>query len=169
MRAADDGAFGERTVELIEGEVYEKMSENHPHRTASALIDEALRVAFGSDYHVREGLGLPLSPRSQPKPDVFVLRGTARSFRGREEGPEDVALVVEIVDSRMDTAQRKLRVYGAAGLPESWILDLRTRTLAVHREPHAKGYASVTTYDEGATVAPLERPDANLAVADLLP
>lgn len=169
VSAAQEGAFGERTVELIEGEIYEKMAENHPHRTASSLIVEALRSAFGAGYTFREGLGLPLGPRSQPKPDVFVLRGAPQSFRGREEGPEDAALVLEIVDSRRDTAQQKIKLYGAAGLTEYWILDLRTRTLAVHRDPHPKGYARVETYGEDDTVAPLERPDAPIPVADLLP
>ena len=170
VRAADEGLFGERTVELLEGELYEKIAENRPHRSASSLTAEALRTAFGSAYNVREELGLPLGPFSQPKPDVFVLRGTAREFATvREEGPEDVALVVEIADTRRDTAQRKVRLYGAAGLPEYWILDLRTRTLVVHREPHAKGCGSIESYPETALVAPLERPERTVVIAELLP
>ena len=169
VRAADDGAFGERTVELIDGEIYEKMGENHPHRQSTRRAMTALRLAFGAAGVVQAETGLPLGNRSQPKPDLSVLRGTDADYAQREEGPEDVALVVEIVDSRRDTAQQKIKLYGAAGLPEYWILDLRTRTLVVHRDPHAKGYARVETRDETATVCPLERPDAPVAVADLLP
>lgn len=162
--------FGGRTVELLEGQVYERLQPRRAFRASSSLTIEAVRLSFGSAYTVRQDTGLPLGRRSQPKPSVFVLRGTAREFASvREEGPEDVALVVEIVDSRRDTAQRKVRVYGTAGVPEHWILDLRTRTLAVYREPVAKGYASVERYGEDASVAPLERPESPVAIADLLP
>ena len=169
VRAVDDGAFGDRTVELLEGEVYEKMAEHHPHRQVTRRLVEALRAVFGGTGVVQAESGIPMGRRSQPKPDVSVLRGVLEDYDTREEGPEDVALVVEVVDSRRDTAQKKVKVYGAAGVPEYWILDLRTRTLVVHREPHAKGYASVERFGEEASVAPLEHPDSPVAVADLLP
>ena len=169
VREVDRGTFGDRAVELLNGVVFEKMGENYPHRHAMRKAMKVLRLVFGDAGVVQAEAGIPLAGRSQPKPDLSVLRGSESNYDHREEGPEDVALVVEIVDSRRDTAQRKLRVYGAAGLPEYWILDLRTRTLAVHREPHGKGYASVESHAEDATVATLERPDVPVAVADLLP
>lgn len=78
--------------------------------------------------------------RSQPKPDVTVLRGTVDEFRRREEGREDAALVVEVVDSREDTAKGKRGLYARAGIPKYWILDVNWRTLTIHREPEAGEY-----------------------------
>jgi Uma2 family endonuclease len=81
----------------------------------------------------------------------------------------DTALVIEISDStlRLDRT-RKAPIYGAAGIPEYWILNLRDRALEMHREPTPDGYGYIKRIDERASVRPLHA-DVEVTVADLLP
>jgi Uma2 family endonuclease len=61
----------------------------------------------------------------------------------------------------------KAPLYAAAGVPEYWILDLTTSTLAVYREPASDGYRSLRTIAADGAVAPLAFA-TDLRVADLL-
>ena len=167
LRAAEGGAFEDRRVELIEGELIETVGENHPHRYATMAISEVLRAAFGAGFLVQRDAPIPMG-RSQPKPDVVVLRGDLTTFRSREEGPDDAALIVEVVDSREDTAHGKRGLYARAEIPEYWILDVNRRVLTIHREPEAGEYGRVNTLREGDRARPLEARD-DVLVADLLP
>jgi Uma2 family endonuclease len=169
MRADQAGAFGEKRVELLAGEVFEKMGQNHAHRASTTLVSDALREVFGVGHTIRQQMTFPLTTESVPEPDVAVLVGTGRTFAARLETIGDVALFVEIVDSRRDTAYRKRNVYAQAGVVEYWILDVNKRRLEVHRDPSAKGYESVVTYGVADSITPLLAVGGTILVADLLP
>lgn len=163
------GLFGEREYELLDGQLYEIMSTNGPHRSASRRVARALRAVFGEGFDVSQEAELPLAPRSQPRPDVLVLRGDLDQFDLRDEGPEDTALVIKVVDTREDTAVVKIGLYARAGIPEYWILDVNTRRLTVLRDPEDGEYRSTLVLDETKTVRPVEVGAGEIAVADLFP
>ena len=84
--------------------------------------------------------------------------------------PTTAILVVEVSDETLHRDRTvKQRLYARCGLPEYWILALPDACLEVYREPAATGYRSVTTLRTGDRIAPLARPGAAVAVADLLP
>ncbi len=45
-----NGAFGDRRVELIEGEVYEMAPQDNPHAIMVERACETLRAAFGKGF-----------------------------------------------------------------------------------------------------------------------
>ena len=55
----------EDRVELIDGEILETTPQQSPHATAVSLVYEALRVAFGTDVHIRTLLPLALGEESR--------------------------------------------------------------------------------------------------------
>jgi Uma2 family endonuclease len=173
VRLADAGYFGpEARVELIEGEVLQKVGQGNAHIYSVTALAEALRTVFGGDYLVRQQLALPLAARSQPEPDVSVLRGPAERYDGRDPSLEDVALVVEVSDSSLAFDRGpKLAMYARAGIGEYWILNLVDRRLEVHRRPLAElgAFGDVTLVGEGEGVGPLAVPDGRVDVARLLP
>jgi Uma2 family endonuclease len=160
----------ERRTELIDGVIYDMAAQNSMHATGYRLVEEALRAAFppGSGFEVRGQLPLALSDDSEPEPDVAVVRGSIRDFRDRH--PTTAALIVEVADSSLlHDRKRKAALYAQTGIPEYWILNLVRRTLEVHRDPAEGAYRSRTILRAADTVAPLARPEAALAVRDLLP
>ena len=162
-------------LELLEGLLLVKEPQSSAHMTAVRLVEEALRAAFGTGWDVRPQGPIALDRRSEPEPDVSVVRGSPRDYR--EAHPTSPVLVVEVAlaSLRLDRT-RKCRAFARAGVPEYWILNLVDRALEVHREPgrlaeprRRWGYRSVEALGPEGIVSPLAAPAARVAVADLLP
>jgi Uma2 family endonuclease len=162
-------------IELIGGQMIVAEPKGSPHETAIGLTADALRVAFGAGWMVREHSPVALDDESEPEPDVSVVRGQWRDYR--VEHPSRPALIVEVSESRLAFDRRyKGSLYARAGIADYWIVNLRRRVLEVYREPVAApaarfgwAYATVRTIREHATVSPLAAPTVTVAVADLLP
>src|SRR5690348_14013603 len=73
----DAGAFApDERLELIEGDLIEKMPQNTPHATGIRASEEAMRSAFPRGHDVRVQLPLGVGEYSQPGPDVAVVKGS---------------------------------------------------------------------------------------------
>lgn len=169
-RLLDLGAFApEVKVELVDGEIVEKMSAKPPHSNTVAQLGDILARLFGSGFHAREEKPVTIVG-SEPEPDVAVIVGTRAGFFARHPGSEDIALVVEVSDTTLpfDRGQ-KASLYARAGVRELWIADLNGRRLLIHRGPMPDGtWTEVVTYGPESRVRPLAA-DGELLVADLLP
>jgi Uma2 family endonuclease len=155
---------------LLDGQLYQKRGQNKPHTRTLRLASSALRTAFGSSVDVSCQVPLHLAGEA-PEPDVTVLGGTAEEFASRDPVSEDVALLVEVADSRLDLARGpKVYLYARLGISEYWILDLRSRTLGVRRGPRSGTgeWTETRIYSESESILPL-RALAEVRVADLLP
>jgi len=64
--------------------------------------------------------------------------------------------------------EKKLPIYGRAGVQEVWIVNLPERVIEVYREPHFTGYASKTILRAGDQAKPQAFPDVTVDVAGLL-
>jgi Uma2 family endonuclease len=174
MAGAGIFAPGER-VELIEGEIIAMTPQDSPHATAGSLAEEALRGAFGPEFHVRSQRPLNLGQESEPEPDAAVVRGRPRDYVHAH--PTTAVLVVEISDTTLAFDRGpKAALYARAGIPEYWIVNLVDRVLEVHRDPgplpHAPAeysFRSILRLGPAATVNPLQAPAATVRIADLLP
>ena len=175
-RLIDHGLLDEDDpVELLDGLLLVKEPQHSPHRTSVLLAAKALEHAFGEGWFVQSQSPITLDDRSEPEPDVCVVRGSPRDYV--ESHPRRPVLVVEVAQSRLRLARgRKAAVYARARITDYWIVNLVDRVLEVHREParpgparRGWGYASVETLGADATVTPLAAPDAVVRVADLLP
>ncbi len=154
-------------VELLEGEIILKMSQNFPHIDAVRAVAKALRAIFGEGFDVSQQLPIR-TPDSVPEPDVLVLKGEWESFKGRNPRPEEVALVVEVADTSLAyDREEKSRIYAHAAFGEYWIVNLHDRLLEVRRRPLASGvYAETKVY---GTEASIEVGATTLQVASLFP
>lgn len=164
-----DDLFPEgKGVELIDGLIYTKMSQNDPHVTALSAVFAALQEAFGPGFHLWMQVPLKYGTHNAPEPGVYVLRGTWRDYDGRRPDPlTDVPLVVEVSDSSLAKDRRlKAGLCARAGLPEYWIVNLRDRTLEVYRRPEQGAYTEMIVLHEGKSVA---AGSGTVAVADVLP
>ncbi|HEU4371490.1 MAG TPA: Uma2 family endonuclease [Methylomirabilota bacterium] len=162
-------------VELLGGELVVAEPQSSPHYTAICLAAEALKAAFGDGWVVRQQGPIALDEQSEPEPDVAVVRGRLRDYRG--EHPARPVLVVEVALSRLTLDRdHKGSLYARAGLDEYWIVNLVDRVLEVYRQPVTDAaaafgwrYASGQTLGPGAAIAPRAAPNAAVRVADLLP
>lgn len=156
--------------ELIEGEIIPKVGQNELHIFVLMQVLLKLIEIFGRDY-VRPPAPIAISDYNEPEPDVS---GVARPLReyldaGTPE-PQDVRLLVEVSDSTLrGDISVKAALYGRAGIPEYWVVNINARAVEVFRQPTAEGYASVATVTGNEAIRPLAAPEAEVHVADLLP
>lgn len=173
----DIGWFHGRRVALIEGEVWEMPAQRDYHGAAVTLTMDALRLAFGPGFWVRNQISLDLSPRSVPDPDFAVVPGSPRGITTTSTTPTSALLLVEIADTTLGYDRHyKGSLYAAAGIADYWIVNLVQRQLEVYRNsvadntrPFGVRYTQRTILDPPDTVSPLAAPQASLTVADLLP
>jgi Uma2 family endonuclease len=175
-RLLDEGILGEDDpIELLDGHLVVKEPKHTPHSTATALVADALRAAFGPGWLVRVQDPVAAGRWSEPEPDVAVVPGGPRDYL--TDHPARPALVVEVADTslRLDRT-RKAAIYARAGVEDYWIVNLPERALEVRRDPgrldvprRRWGYREVRTLGPRDRVSPLAAPTARLAVADLLP
>ena len=176
-RAWEMGFFGEAKVELVWGEVIEKMPMNPPHATVLLLLQGALLQIFGNGYCVRQQSPFLAGDESEPEPDLAVVRGTMRDYVGEHPEAGDALLVVEVSDATLAyDLGAKATLYAASGVADYWVVDIPHRKLHVHRSPVElpsapvpAAYLSVQELDENTSIAPLAAPSQSLLVRDLLP
>ena len=145
-------------VELLDGKIVPMAPIGSRHAACVDALAQALHSQRPGDVVIRVQGPVRLSDRSEPEPDIALLRG-GRSYIDSHPGPQDVLLVIEVADSsvRRDREQ-KAQEYARAGVEELWIVDLNRRVLAVHRQPEAGGYRAVRELAEGV-VSPALVPD----------
>lgn len=171
---AELGAFADRKMELIEGEIIEKMTQNEPHAIALSLTAWSLGEIFGVGYYIRQQMPMRLE-NSKPEPDICVVEGAMRDYLASH--PTTAVLVVEISDTTLiPDQQTKAALYARAGIEEYWIVNLNERTLEVRRQsaPMTEallgfGYRSTQILLPGESVSPLAAPQSVIRVDDLLP
>lgn len=162
------GLLGDGRYELLSGELIQKMPQNKPHVNALRRTLSVFEDTFGRDI-VGSQSPVIIDETNEPEPDVFLVRAPLLDYPDNPEAGE-VLLLVEISDStlRVDRTE-KMVMYGSAGIPEYWVLDVNRRRLIVHREPQEDGYGSIETMGEDSTIVPLAAPDASILVSSLLP
>ena len=143
------GFLDDDRVELIDGYLVKKMTKNPPHVVGCARVLAAFSRTMPPEWHGRPGEPVRLGLRTEPEPDVSLVRGAVDDYVGRHPVPADVALVVEVADTTLAKDRRRKGTYGPAGIPVYWIVNLRDRKVEVYTEPGPDGYATQTDYSLG--------------------
>lgn len=116
-------------------------------------------------------VAIAIDEYNHPEPDVCVTRLPTRDYLYRgNPAHSDMRLIVEVSDTTLwRDRNTKARIYGSAGVPDYWVLDVNNSRLFVYRQPNADGYADVQEYNESDSIAALAAPNNPIRVADLLP
>jgi hypothetical protein len=160
-------------LELIGGELIDRMGKKWPHVTSHKLMQLLLEGLFGTRFVLSEApidVAPEDSPTNEPEPDLIVLSRDFISFRSVKPRPGDLRLVVEIADTTLSFDRTtKAALYARAGIIEYWVLDVSGRRLIVHRHPQLGKYTTVVAYSESESIAPLAAPDALFKIAEAFP
>src|SRR2546426_6194518 len=80
-RLIDQGFLDEdEPIELLDGLLLVKEPQHSRHRTAVLLVAKAVERAFGEGWFVQTQSPIILGARSEPEPDVCVVRGSPRDY-----------------------------------------------------------------------------------------
>jgi Uma2 family endonuclease len=131
------GVLAQQRLELVEGELINKMGKNRPHTITLTAVRVVLELMFGGqhvDTETTVDVAPEDNPTSEPQPDLVVLQKPSQEYRKGNPQPADLRLVVEISDSTLGfDLTAKARLYARAGIVEYWVFDIEARSLVVHR------------------------------------
>jgi hypothetical protein len=105
---AEHGILANAPVELIHGWLVQKRTKNSPHALANGLVQDALTALRLAGWHVRAQEPIT-TDESEPEPDCVLALGARRDYQDRHPGPAEVALVVEVADTRRSSTTARSR------------------------------------------------------------
>ncbi len=122
-------------LELLDGYLVEKMPHDPIHDGAIQLAEDAIRSLLPAGWCLRVQSAVTLS-RSEPEPDVVVVRGDKRSFLTSHPGPGQFGIVIEVSNTSLDSDRDdKIPMYARDGIPVYWIVNLVDRQIEVYEQP----------------------------------
>ena len=156
-------------VELLDGQIIDMMPIGPFHGGTVKRLNRLFAKAAKDRFLVAVQDPVRLNDHSEPEPDLMLLKPRADDYSSSHPKPKDVFLLIEVADSTLgfDRAE-KIPAYGAAGIPEVWLINLPEQRIEVYRDPHYTGYASNTSLRPGETACPSAFPDVKVEVGALL-
>lgn len=170
-RMAEAGIFGvDERVELLAGKIIWMIAKGTAHRSAVGRTDYLLKNLLGNRAWVSIQDPITLNQRSEPEPDIAVVKVDALDYADHHPTPSEVYLIIEVADRslKMD-CETKAKVYSQAGITDYWVLDVVNRQLHVFREPTQTGYKNTVIFTAEATISPLAFPDVQILISEMLP
>ncbi|HZQ99189.1 MAG TPA: Uma2 family endonuclease [Chloroflexota bacterium] len=155
-------------TELIDGVVYEKVTQNEPHARCLERLTAAVYRRLIDRVRVRVQAPLRMAPWDMPEPDLLIIRADAPDER--HPVPTDMLVAVEVSDTSLSfDRNHKLPRYAAHGVPQLWILVIRSGQVEVHNEPSEDRYLQTRTYRSGETVPVPGLADVGIPVDEIFP
>jgi Uma2 family endonuclease len=155
-------------VELLEGEILEMAPIGSRHAGCVARLT-ALFARGQTKGIVWVQNPIHLSERSEPQPDLTLVRPRGDFYSQSHPGPGDILLVVEVAETSVEVDRDlKVPLYARAGIAEVWLVDLSGESIEVFQRASPQGYQEVRRVRRGDRLAPRALPDLDLAVHDLL-
>ena len=157
-------------VELIRGEIIDKMPSGDPHIACVNRLNRLLTVRLGEDAIV--SIQNPIAIReSEPEPDVAILRPRADFYATDRAKSADILLLIEVAETSIDYDREiKGSLYAESGIVEYWIVNLRENVVEIFREPMPDGsYAQTSSAAAGERIELVAVPGTFVSVADFIP
>jgi len=157
-------------VELIAGQIIRNMTpQGSFHAAAITRTNRLFNQPAQPRFLVRSQLPIQLDNRSEPEPDIALVKSDRLDYDDRHPKAEEVYLIIEIADSTLKSdLTLKKQVYAEANIADYWILDLAKRQLYVYRQPTEDGYQQEQILSEQDNISPLAFSDLQLKVGEML-
>jgi Uma2 family endonuclease len=170
-RMGELGILGcDERLELIAGHIVvrEPIGSRHAGTVDRLTRFCTARLGERAIVRVQNPVVLP-HEASEVQPDLMLLAPRPDFYTAAHPTPGDVLLLIEVADTSVLLDRRvKLPLYARAGVRETWLCDLTTDSLTLHREPTEGRYATERTLSRAQRVAPLAFPDVDVSVVELL-
>jgi Uma2 family endonuclease len=155
-------------VELIEGEIIDMAPIGSRHAGVVEQLASILRAAAGDSAMVRTQQPVSLGDRSEPEPDLAVVRARSDFYKLAHPGPADVFLLIEVAEASLqyDTTI-KIPLYARHAIPEVWIIDLEGGRTVRYREPQQGRYGHVDHPPVNAPLALRAGGRASVEISDV--
>jgi Uma2 family endonuclease len=167
-RMFEAGILGDdERVELLEGVIVVLPSQNPPHASAIQRLNKWLVRQLDDSLALLPQLPVTLGSRSEPVPDLAVVRAEDID---RKTLPKTALLVIEVADTSLRKDRGfKAALYARFGIAEYWIVVVQESAVEVYRDPDpaAGRYRTLLTMAKEGTLVPARVPGVSISLADL--
>jgi Uma2 family endonuclease len=163
-------------VELIYGEIIKMSPIGKNHVSCVNRLNAILNRRIGQFAIISVQNPIHLEEYSEPQPDIALLKPRADFYSGALPTAGDVLLIIEVADTSADyDCNVKLPLYAAAGIAETWIVNIPEDRVEVYWQPAGGAYTKVRFAStkvrfasRGETIFPESFPDLRLTADDIL-
>ena len=170
-RMGDAGILGcDEQLELIAGQIVVREPIGARHAGTVDRLNRLWTFRLGERAIVRIQSPVRFAKlRSELQPDVMLLRPRDDFYTTSHPVATDVLLLIEVADSSVRLEKRvRFPLYARAGVRETWLCDLVSQRIEVHRQPEGRRYRAIQSLSRGEPLASLAFPDVGLLVETLL-
>ncbi|AFZ59856.1 Uma2 family endonuclease [Anabaena cylindrica FACHB-243] len=170
-RMAEVGIFepSER-VELLEGKIIWMVAKGTAHSSAVGRTNKLLQNLLGNHAWIAVQDPVKLNERSEPEPDIALVKIDPLDYADHHPTPAEIYFIIEVADSSLKLyTEIKAKAYSQAGIKDYWVLDVVKRELIVFRNPTTEGYQNQEIITEQQKISPLDFPDLEIVVSEMLP
>jgi Uma2 family endonuclease len=154
-------------VELLDGKIIVMNAMGTPHIMALTRMNHTVVPAVGPGILVVQQVPILLTEHWKPEPDLVVFH--ERDYGDQPLTAADILLLAEIGDTSVEQDRAvKIPRYGAAGIPESWLVDLINRRIERHTEPRPGGYRQIHIALPGEALPSTTIPGLVFAVNEII-
>ena len=156
-------------VELLDGTIYDMLPIGPFHAGVETRLQMLFAEAAKGRWIVRVQNPVHLNDGSEPVPDVALVKPRSDFYRQQHPQPPDVLLLVEVAQRSLQFDRKaKLVAYARAGIEEYWIVNLKAKSVEMHRGPLPIGeYSHESRARAGDIIAPTAFPEVKVSVSDL--
>lgn len=135
------GVFDDEHVELLFGEIVFMSPQGPEHSFVTNLLRRWLDGALAGRALTITHSPVAVGPDSEPEPGLAVFPPEENR---PDRHPERLHFVLEVSStSHARDSGPKALIYGRAGVPVYWVIDLKRRAVWRHERPGPDGYESV--------------------------
>ena len=155
--------------ELIHGEIIEMTPAGSPHSGRVNRLIRPFTSRLGESVIVSVQNPVRLDVRSEPVPDLALLKPRDDFYAEAHPSSKDVLLVVEVSDTTVKyDSSVKATLYAKGGIPEYWLLDVTKDVLVVRTDPAAGAYRNVQILHRGEALSPQKLPSTSSSIDEIL-
>jgi len=140
-------------VELIEGEIVEMSPIGKRHAACVARLTSLLGEKLARRVIVWVQNPVKLGKRSEPQPDLTLLKWRDDFYEPSLPTPDDVLLLIEVSDTTLEAdRQIKIPLSARAGIVEFWLVNLNDELVEVYARPLGGAYQSAIHARRGESI-----------------
>ena len=160
-----------KKIELIDGYLVTKEKKSAEYGFSAKVVLKALERLLPPDWTWRLEQPVRIPEYDEPEPGVTIVRGSDADYKHRIPEPPDVGMLVEVSRKNVSVDRFQGGIYGRAGIPAYWIVNLVDRWVEVYTDPGPTGYASRKDFPSGQQIPVVieGRQCGQIAVDDILP
>ena len=158
----------EENVELIEGEIITMSPIGFRHAFVTNYLANWFSQQLKEKTFVSIQNPIYLSDRSEPQPDLALLKPTDNFYSDRLPNATDILLLIEVADSSL-TYDREVKIplYAQHKINEVWLINLTKNQLECYTNPINNSYQNQTIFYASQQLSPLAFAELELSLERL--